>query len=213
MQLLSWLGLSPKTSLPEKWLVIDTETTGLNSKIDRILSIASLPVINNKILISEQWECFIKQNYFNPNAATIHGITRFQKKETLSEFEAMSHFCKMTENVLLVGHHICFDLAFINRALLRNGLPPIENKVLDLTDLYFRLHPLEKMQNHHLPDLDTLCEKLQIKTHGRHTASGDAMITALALIKMIKKTKSKPADLSRLLVKCKKIKKNRFSSS
>lgn len=193
-------------ALPDRWIVLDTETTGLKPDTDRILSMACLPIVNQKIILVEKWETFISQHYFNPTTVPVHGITQTQKANITSEYDAMQHFSHLTRNTLLVGHHICFDMAFINRAMVRNGLPTLENKVLDTADLYYKLYPLEKIQHQPLPDLDILCQKLKIKTHARHTAEGDAMLTALALLKLIKKTKMQPKELKRVMIKCKKVK-------
>lgn len=206
MRFLSRFRSPSKEALPDRWIVLDTETTGLQPATDRILSIACLPIVDQKIILAEKWETFISQNYFNPTTVPVHGITQTQKENFTSEYEAMQHFSRITKNALLVGHHICFDMAFINRALVRNGLHALENKVLDTADLYYKLYPLEKIQHRPLPDLDVLCQKLMIKTHARHTAEGDAMLTALALLKLIKKTKMQPKELKRVLIKCKKIK-------
>lgn len=191
-----------KEPLPERWMVIDTETTGLDPNKDRILSIACLPISSQRILLAEHWDCYVQQSYYNPTATPVHGITRSRKTKGCTEEEAMHQIIKMTENVLLVGHHICFDVAIINQALKRHQLPALPAKFIDTAHLFKRLYPLERLDNPHIADLDFLCKKLQVKTHGRHTAAGDTLLTALCLIKMLKKNKLTTQALQKYLITC-----------
>ena len=73
----------------------------------------------------------------------------------------------------------------INKMLQRHHLGKLKNKVIDTGILYKRLqHPVNRMQPHQRYSLDQLSEALKIPLYDRHTASGDAMITALAFIKI-----------------------------
>ena len=48
-----------------RFVVFDTETTGLNPGEDRILSIGCVAVVGNTINISDIFEIYIKQDKFN----------------------------------------------------------------------------------------------------------------------------------------------------
>ena len=84
---------------------------------------------------------------------------------------------------VLVAHHIAFDAAMINQLLKCFKLPKLKNKLIDTADIY-RMQ-LGKGQ---LPvSLDTLCSELHVPAHDRHTALGDAVITAQIFQKLIAK--------------------------
>lgn len=89
-----------------------------------------------------------------------------------------------------------FDVNMINKALHRQGLPSLKNKLLDTVVLYKKSllrSPLIEKKDHY--SLDELADKFNISKKDRHTALGDAYITALLFLKIIKKLKEKTGQL------------------
>ena len=91
---------------------------------------------------------------------------------------------KYIENAVLVAHHAAFDVAMINAALSRLDLPKLKNRVLDTGHL-FQKTKIDTSKTHF--GLDELSNLFKIPLHDRHTASGDAYITALLFLKLISK--------------------------
>jgi DNA polymerase-3 subunit epsilon len=80
----------------------------------------------------------------------------------------------------------------INTALERNGLAKLTNKTLDTAVLYKRtLIKSNLLQHKDHYTLDDLADKFDISKKDRHTAMGDAYITAIAFLKIIRKLKEK----------------------
>ena len=80
----------------------------------------------------------------------------------------------------------------INAALKRNGLPKLKNKTLDTETLYIRTLLISAVvQRKERYTLDDLAKKFSISRKDRHTALGDAFITAIAFIRTIEKLKPK----------------------
>lgn len=75
----------------KRYVVFDCETTGLNYKNDRILSIGAVGISNNRVEISDFIEVFIKQDIFNPETVAIHGILK-EGPEKVVEVEALIRF-------------------------------------------------------------------------------------------------------------------------
>jgi len=181
--------------LPEKisevrFVVLDTETTGFNIGDDRILSIGALRIENNSIEISDNFEVFLKQEKFNPETVQIHGIIRNEKFEKLSEIKALKEFLYYIQNSVLVAHHAGFDIKMINEALERQGLPKLKNKVLDTSVLYKKTRILTNLiDRDKVYSLDEIAEVYNIDLTDRHTASGDAYITALIFMKLLSRLK------------------------
>ena len=92
-----------------------------------------------------------------------------------------------------MAHHAAFDIAMINQALKRLNLPKLKNKVIDTGHLYKKTK-LDTSKKHF--SLDYLSERFKIPQHDRHTASGDAFITALLLVKLIGVLKKNNPSLS-----------------
>lgn len=168
-----------------RFIVLDTETTGLNPKKDKILSIGAVSILNNCIEVSDSFECFLRQEIFNSETVKIHGILKEGKKVKISELEALNAFLKYTENAVLIAHHMAFDKTIINTALKNNQLPKLKNKTIDTGILYKKL---QNSNDSHF-SLDILSEEFKIKLHDRHTALGDSFITAQLFLKIINRLK------------------------
>ncbi|WP_430400708.1 3'-5' exonuclease [Flavobacterium sp.] len=168
----------------EKYIVFDCETTGLNSETDRILSIAAVSIKNNQIIVSDFMEIFLQQEVFNSNSVEYHGILKDGKEEKFVEAEAVIQFLKFAKNATLVGHQINFDIEMINEALSRLSLGTLKNQYMDIGLMHQKLIDDTTLES---ISLDELCNIYKVKKNGRHTASGDAYITAILFLKLKKK--------------------------
>ncbi len=171
-----------------RFIVLDTETTGFNYENDRILCIGALVLQNNTISIQESLEIFIVQEYYNKASAQIHGILKDFILDRPNELEALQQFLVFLGDSIIIAHHTKFDITMINKALERNGLPELKNKTLDTAVLYkktlIKSYLLERKEHY---TLDNLADKFDISKKDRHTALGDAYITAIAFLKILKK--------------------------
>lgn len=173
-----------------RFVVFDTETTGLNPNKDRILSIGAISILGNTIDVSNSFEVYLKQDTFNAETVEIHGILKEGNLKKIEEKEALKQFLDYIGNAVLVAHHTGFDIEMINQCLKRMNLPKLKNKTLD-TGVLFKKTSLCNNQDKHY-GLDELTDLFNINRHDRHTASGDAYITGLLFLKIIsnlKKTK------------------------
>ena len=168
-----------------RFVVFDTETTGTDVRNDRILSIGAVVITRNTIQVSETFEVFVEQDFFDAESVPVHGIMKQGKHERKSEEEAIKAFLKFIDNSILVGHHVGFDIAMVNYALKRLGAYKLKNKALDTGLLYARtIHPINVIRQDKQYTLDEVCEELKIDRADRHKAAGDAYITAIAFLKI-----------------------------
>ncbi|WP_300440980.1 3'-5' exonuclease [Christiangramia sp.] len=164
----------------------DTETTGFDYEEDRILSIGAVRIQNKSIEISDNFEVFLDQEKFNPETVKIHGIIQNEKFTKLSEQEALKKFLSYIQNSVLVAHHAGFDKKMINQALKRQGLPGLKNKFLDTAILYKKTRITTNLiDKNKIYSLDEIAEDYNIDLTDRHTAAGDAFITALVFMKLL----------------------------
>ena len=167
-----------------RFVVFDCETTGLDYKSDRILSIGAIAIQNDQIVVSDFMEVFLYQDIFKPESVPIHGILKEGDEEKITEYEAINYFLNYIKDATLVGHHIGFDIEMINLALHRLDAGKLKNQIMDTNVMYQKLKYLPVEQH---ASLDELCDIFNIKKSDRHTASGDAFITALLFLKLKKK--------------------------
>lgn len=198
-------NILPNDIAENEFIVFDTETTGFDYEKDRILCIGALKLIHKSISVKESFEVYIEQDHYDADSAEIHGILKKSKKECITELEGLKQFLAYIKNRVLIGHHIMFDVNMINAILKRNGLPKLKNQTLDTGLLYKRTlltTPILKKKEHY--SLDELAEKYSIPKKDRHTALGDAYITAIAFITILEKIK--PKNLKDLYKKQKPLK-------
>ena len=171
-------------SKEKRYVVFDCETTGLDYKSDRILSIGAVAIQHNEIIVNDYLEVFLHQEVFKAETVPIHGILREGKEEKIVEAEAVIRFLEFVKDATLVGHHVDFDIEMINQSLARLDLGKLKNQSMDTDIMYQKLKYLPYEQH---TSLDELCTIYKIKKSDRHTASGDAFITALLFLKLKRK--------------------------
>ncbi|QVY65696.1 PolC-type DNA polymerase III [Polaribacter sp. Q13] len=176
-----------------RFVIFDTETTGLDIKKDRILSIGTIAVIDKNIKVSDSLESYLTQDLFNVETVKIHGILKQGTIHKVTEQEGIIQFLEHIKNAVLVAHHAAFDVAMINQALKRLNLPKLKNKVLDTGHLFVK-SKLDTSKKHF--SLNELSLRFNIPQHDRHTASGDAYITAILFVKLLCVLKKKNTVLS-----------------
>ncbi|WP_027137557.1 3'-5' exonuclease [Gaetbulibacter saemankumensis] len=176
----------PITEIQEtRFVAFDTETTGFRIKDDRVLSIGAVSIIGKTINVNDSLELYLQQDVFRPETVEIHGLLKNDSIDKIQEFEAIKLFLDYIKDSVLIAHHANFDKNMINEMLIRHGLKPLKNKFIDTGVLYKKaLHII--YQNNSKPyTLDFLCSELNVPTVDRHTATGDALITALVFLKIL----------------------------
>ena len=191
----------PKTIRENRFVVIDTETTGFHLDLDRILSIGAVIIEDLEIKVSEGMEVYVKQDKFNPETVEIHGLLRNEKVKTITEEESLKLFLDFIGNSIIVAHHAQFDIGMINSALNRRGLPNLRNKLIDTVDMYratqIKSNLIYKRKTY---KLDDIAYDYGIDLSDRHTAAGDGFITALIFLRTVNKLMAKPKfNLKKLL--------------
>ncbi len=175
-----------------RFVVLDTETTGFDYNKDRILCIGAVVLQNNTIAIQDSFEIYIEQELYNQATAQIHGILKQHVLDRPKELEALQQFLAFLGDSIIIAHHTKFDVTMINNALERNGFSKLKNKTLDTAELYKKtllISPILERKEHYT--LDDLADKFDISVKDRHTALGDAYITAISFLKILEKMRKK----------------------
>lgn len=179
------------------YVVLDTETTGFDYVTDRILCVGALRLVQEEIRVSDALEIYISQDRYDKETSAIHGILKRDSESRLSEKEAMLRVREFIGDDIIIAHHARFDMKMLNRAMRRQGLPQLQNTVLDTSTMYRKTlisSPLLKKQDTY--SLDELADKFNISKKDRHTALGDAYITAIAFLKILKMLRKKETRLT-----------------
>ncbi len=163
-----------------RYVVLCSETTGLNPEKDVILSIGSFSVINNSILIGDSFETFFAQYKFFHDNGISNEFTLESKMKKMVEAEGVQAFVEFLGNAVLVGHHIDFDVDMINTALDRLGCGRLKNEALDIDIMHRKLLDINNKQF----SLEELCDIYKIPKSDRNSSSEDAYKIALLFLKL-----------------------------
>lgn len=180
----SWTDQTPVRDV--RFVVLDTETTGLDPRRDRLITIGAVAVEAEQIVLADSFEAMLKLAY-NSSAVTVHGITREEAREGLEELEAIARFLPYLRDGVIVGHHIMHDVETLNAACERHFGFTLRNRFLDTMDLTLHLRKDGAFGNRKELEgfsLDALCDFFEVAPHDRHTAGGDAFITALIFLRL-----------------------------
>ena len=163
-----------------RFIIISTETTGLNPNKDVILSIGAVAVENNSIVVSDCFEIVLLQyKYLHENGLSNEFIIE-SKQSKLGEREALEAFIEYIGNGILVGHRIDFDVAMLNEALERLDCGRLKNDALDIEIMHRKLHDITDKQF----SIDELCQMYKIEKNDRNSSSEDAYTIALLFLKL-----------------------------
>ena len=165
---------------PNRFVVLSTETSGLNPNKDVILSLGAFSVIDDGIVIKDNFEAVLLQYKFLQDNGLSNDFIIESKMLKMPEPDAIEAFVNFIGNSILVGHHINFDIEMLNAALERLDCGRLKNEALDIDMMYRKLMDINDKQF----SLDDLSEIYKIPKSDRNSSSEDAYKIALLFLKL-----------------------------
>lgn len=175
-----WLSREA-TDGPERWLVLDVESSGLDARRDRLIAIAAVAVRvaddGPAVVLGDSFEVVLRQPALAqpPDKANImlHGIGLGEQLAGREPGPALRDFLTFVGASPLVAFHAAFDRTLIERGLRSAGLPRLRNPWLDLEPLAAVLQPKVRARS-----LDEWLVHFGIHCLQRHQAAADTLATA-----------------------------------
>jgi DNA polymerase-3 subunit epsilon len=163
------------------YTVFDTETTGLDpSGGDEIIQIGATRIVHGKLRRQESFEQLVDPGRPIPQASIpIHGIRPEMVAGAPTIDAVLPAFHAFAQDTVLVAHNAAFDMRFLKLKEESSGVA-FEQPVLDTLLLSALVHP---QQDSH--GLEAIAERFGVPVLGRHTALGDAMVTAEVFLRLI----------------------------
>ena len=130
-----------------------------------------------------RYECFDHlvdpQRTLAASSVAIHGIHPAMLIGQPTILEVLPAFHAFALDTVLVAHNAAFDMRFLQLKEAAAGLR-FDQPVLDTLLLSAWVHPNQESHR-----LEAIAERLGVKVMGRHTALGDAFVTAEVYLKLI----------------------------
>ncbi|MBB1059982.1 3'-5' exonuclease [Marilutibacter spongiae] len=167
-----------------QWVSLDLETSGLDPGRDRILSIAAVPIVEDRVCLSQRFEAIVRPAVDaappDLDALRHHRLRPQDLAGGLALHDAVAGLLDWLGPRPLVGYRIGFDVAMLDRVVPGITGFALPNRRIDIAARYRARH------RHRAPDaaidetgFEALAAVLGVPQLGRHTALGDATTAAL----------------------------------
>jgi DNA polymerase-3 subunit epsilon len=172
-----------------RFVIVDVETSGLDPRRDRLLSIGAVAVSGAAIQLADSVEIVLWQPVESAHDnILLHGISGGQQRTGMPADAAMRLFSAFVGTDTLVAYHADFDRQFLERAA-RNSLGTVSQWTwIDAAWLAPAL--LNSNAGHQRP-LDAWCTDCGISHIARHNAASDALATAELLLILLDRANRK----------------------
>jgi DNA polymerase III subunit epsilon len=173
------------------YAIVDIETTGGSSRIEKITEIAIYQHDGEKI--TGEFISLINPERNIPYFITnLTGITNEMVENAPRFYEIAKKVIEFTEDRLFVAHSARFDYSFIRQEFKSLGYS-FKRNILDTVSLSRKLLP-----GHRSYSLGNICKDLDIEINGRHRAGGDALATVKLFEILIDKNSKANGSKSKL---------------
>ncbi len=174
-----------------RYVVVDTELTGLDEKKDSIISIGAVRMVGAKINVGDVFYRLVSpQAKLTAHSVVIHEITPSDLVAQPEIDSVLAEFYDYLGNDVLVGHFISIDLAFLNREMKRLYGRKLGNAAIDTFTIDEWLRKRLKTHRYFAKALSgyrlyDIAKSIGITVNGSHNAIVDAFTTAQLLQRFI----------------------------
>lgn len=177
-----WLGSGPRPkgapAHATRWVVIDCESSGLDARRDRLLSIGAVAVREGRIVHADSFSAVLRQDAASDAAnILVHGIGADRQLSGRDPADALAEFRRFAAEGVPVAFHADFD-----RVLLERAVQGWHEPWLDLAQLAPALYPRQRDVR---TSLDSWLAGFAIGNMERHDALADAYATAQLLLVLL----------------------------
>jgi len=173
----------------DTFICLDCETTGLDSKHDKIIELAAVKFSFDKVI--DKFETLINPKIPIPNESQlIHNISDEMVKDKPTISQVLENFLEFVSDNIIVGHGISFDISVIDSEAENNNIFTSIKKnttidTLRLARLYGQspTNSLEKLREH-----------FNISPEGAHRAMSDVIVN-IEVFKHLSKSFKTTEDL------------------
>jgi DNA polymerase-3 subunit epsilon len=172
-----------------EWVTVDCETTGLDVRRDRIISIAAVRIVGNRLLTSQRLELLVRpERAMTAENVRVHRLREQDVAHGIDSAQAMRRLMDFIGSRPLVGYYLEFDVAMLNREiwpLLGLRLP---QQKIEVSAMYYDYRNRQFPAHLRGGTIDlrfaTMMNGLGLPLRAAHDALDDAVMAGLAFVKL-----------------------------
>ncbi|HTN49617.1 MAG TPA: 3'-5' exonuclease [Burkholderiaceae bacterium] len=169
-----------RAAAPQRWVVVDVETSGMDATRDALIAVGAVALVDGRVVPKDSFELIVRQVSASARAnILVHGVGAAAQLNGVDPPRAVRAFLDYVGQAPLLAFHARFDRGFIARAVKAYVNQPFDNPWLDIADL---APALDKTG---LRSLDEWLRHYSIPVSARHSAASDAFATALLTMRLL----------------------------
>ncbi|HZJ92891.1 MAG TPA: 3'-5' exonuclease [Thiopseudomonas sp.] len=168
-----------------RFVVVDLETSGLNTLKDKILSIGAVTIENSAIALGNQFSCTLRRaNHAVSESVLIHQIPPSEVAAGIRPEKALLGLMEYVGSSPLLAFHANFDQRMLVREMDDAFAYDLQHAFYDVAEIAPLLYPEHGMRK---PGLDDWVKFFNLHVLQRHNASADALVTAELMLILLKR--------------------------
>ncbi len=150
-------------------IILDTETTGLDHKTERIIEVAAVKMEGETVI--DTFSAMVNPEVpIRHSSFQIHGISEDMVKDAPTMDVVLPQFLEFIEELPFVAHNAIFDYSFINEAHKRLYNKRWKSHKIDTLEMYRSVFPDEPSHS-----LSSLLARFGFEPEVKHRALDDAV--------------------------------------
>lgn len=157
-------------------IVLDLETTGLNTNKDEVIAIGAVAIDRNAIPLGDQFDLILKRPELDiSETVLIHGITPEALTRGHETEDALLYLLEWMNGDPILAYHSAFDQKFLEKTMKQTLGYTQRHTWLDVAEILPAFFPDAGIRGR---GLDDWSDFFGLEVSARHHAAADAMVTA-----------------------------------
>ena len=172
-----------------EFVTLDCETTGLDVRRDKIISIGAVRIVGNRLLTSQRLELLVRpESVMKADSVRIHRLRQSDVAHGLDPEQAMRRLLDFIGSRPLVGYFLEFDVALLNREIWPMLGVRLPQRKIEVSAMYYDFKNRQLPAHQRGGEIDlrfaTMMKDLDLPLRDAHDAINDAVMAGLAFVKL-----------------------------
>lgn len=185
-----------------EWVALDCETTGLDVRHDRIVSIGAVRIVGNRLMTSQRLELIVRpERSLKVASMRVHRLLERDVAQGIDPQQAVRLLLEFIGSRPLVGYYLEFDVAMLNREIWPMLGVRLPQPKIEVSAMYYDFKRRQMPTHARGETIDlrfaTIMSDLALPPREAHDALNDAVMAGLAFVKL-RRLSNEPENRARL---------------